>query len=102
MPKQEAAWSSMPTGIVSRGPQRWVGAAPSGEATSEARLSGSVRTPASTGVKPRTFWRYSMTKVRPGSSPAPPRPLPRNALATFLVLAWVAWVTHTRRFPASN
>ena len=55
--KQAAPWSAMPSGIVKRGPNRPVSAAPSGEATTEARLSGRVRTPASTGEKPRTFCR---------------------------------------------
>ncbi len=49
-PKEAAAWSTMPSGIDSRAPNRSVSAAPSGEATTEARLSGRVRTPASTGV----------------------------------------------------
>lgn len=48
--------------METRAPKRPVSAAPSGEATRDARLSGSVRTPASTGEKPRRFWRYSITK----------------------------------------
>ncbi|GAQ56987.1 hypothetical protein a10_06852 [Streptomyces acidiscabies] len=55
-------WRTIPSGIVTRAPNRSVSFAPSGDASIDARLSGSVRTPDSTGVNPRTFWRYSITK----------------------------------------
>lgn len=43
------AWSTMPSGMDSRGPYFSVSLAPSGAATMETRLRGRVRTPDSTG-----------------------------------------------------